>query len=207
MMNEISIPVVMLNRKIDGLNYDSVQLAHFDSAQVAVGKLEKMGHRRIALLTTDIESTNTIDEKAGFINAIVKLGFSYHKAESSIFYEPNTYQGGRAFAEKFVEEALDFTAVYFLSSEHCTGFVSRFQQFGKRIPDDLSIIALNKVPMLLGSNVALTTIEQPTNEMGRKAVELLLKRNEKPDRDFINIQYGAVLKEGSSINKVYPYLY
>ncbi len=203
MLSEIPIPVVMLNRKIDGINYDSVQLAHFDSAQTAVHYLQKMGHQRIALLSTDIESTNTRDEKVGFMNALVESGLSFAQAEKSVFLRPNSYSGGSDFAEYLVNKRADFTALYILSSEQCTGFVAKFQQLGKKIPDDLSIIALNPVPILLGSGISITTLEQPSQEMGKKAVELLLKRFATPDIGYTNVQYSAALTERNSIRKLF----
>ena len=202
MLSEISIPVVMLNRKIDGINYDSVQLAHFDSAQTAVRYLQKMGHQRIALLTTKTESTNTRDEKVGFMNALVESGLSFAQAEKSVFYEDMTYADGANFANKFVREGYDFTALYILSSEQCIGFVARFQQLGKKIPDDLSLIALNRVPMLLETGTNITTLDQPSEEMGMKAVELLLKRASNNNIGHTNVQFSAELQEGSSIRKL-----
>ena len=202
MMNNISIPVVMLNRKIDGLNYDSVQLAHFDCAQTAVRYLYKMGHKRIAFLTTEAESTNTRDEKIGFMNALSELGLSFAEAEKSIFTEPNTYSGGSDFANRFVHEGLDFTALYLLSSEQCTGFVAKFQQLGKQIPADLSLLVLNRVPILLGSGISITTLDQPSKEMGMKAVEHLLKRSINPKADHTNVQFSASLEKGSSIKNL-----
>lgn len=202
MLSEISIPVVMLNRKIDGINYDSVQLAHFDSAQTAVRYLQKMGHQRIALLTTKTESTNTRDEKVGFMNALVESGLSFAQAEKSVFYEDMTYADGANFANKFVREGYDFTALYILSSEQCVGFVARFQQLGKKIPDDLSLIALNRVPMLLETGTSITTLDQPSEEMGMKAVELLLKRAANHNTGYTNVQYSATLQEGFSTRKI-----
>ena len=203
MMHNISIPVVMLNRKIDGLSYDSVQLAHFDCAQTAVRYLRKMGHRRIAFLTPDVESTNTRDEKIGFMNALSESGLTFAEAEKYIFAEPNTYPGGSDFANRFVRDGLDFTALYLLSSEQCTGFVARFQQLGKQIPADLSLMALNRVDILLGSGISITTLDQPSEKMGMKAVELLLKRAANPKMDHTNVQFSATMKPGSSIKNLF----
>ena len=158
-----------------------------------------MGHNRIALLTTDIESTNTRDEKIGFMNALANSGLSFAEAEKSVFFEPNTYAGGSDFANRFVHEGLDFTALYLMSSEQCTGFVAKFQQLGKQIPADLSLLVLNRVPILLGSGISITTLDQPSEEMGMKAVELLLKRSANPKSDHTNVQFSATLEAGSSI--------
>ena len=59
MVSQATIPVVFLNRKIEGLDYDSVLLAHFETARIAVRHLLEQGHRKIAMLSTDTDSTNT----------------------------------------------------------------------------------------------------------------------------------------------------
>lgn len=207
MLEDISIPVVMLNRRLDSLNYDSVQLSHFDTAITAVHTLQKMGHRRIAFLTTEAESTNTRAEKIGFINALFETGISFSEAETHIYTAPLSYEGGSRFAEEFVSEKMDYTALYLIASEHCTGFVSRYQQLGYSIPDNLSIIVLNKVPFLIGSSITITTLEQPAEEMGKKSVELLLRRVQKPNSDKTNVQYNSVLKEGTSIKRLENLVY
>lgn len=147
----------------------------------------------------DDVSTNTRDEKIGFMNALANSGLSFAEAEKSVFFEPNTYAGGSDFANRFVHEGLDFTALYLMSSEQCTGFVAKFQQLGKQIPADLSLLVLNRVPILLGSGISITTLDQPSEEMGMKAVELLLNRSANPKTDHTNVQFSATLKAGSSI--------
>ena len=89
-----------------------------------------------------------------------------------------------------------------MSSEQCVGFVARFQQLGKKIPDDLSLIALNRVPMLLETGTSITTLDQPSEEMGMKAVELLLKRAANHNTGYTNVQYSATLQEGFSTRKI-----
>lgn len=197
MVAGITIPVVFLNRKIEGLDYDSVLLAHFETARVAVRHLLEQGHRRIAMLSTDTDSTNTRAEQAGFVDALLQGGVPYPQAQASIFYYPNTYRGGYDFVRRFEQEKLDYTALYVISSEQTVGLVLGQMQRPDSAFSRVKILALNRSPVLVRPLPSLTTMEQPVQEMGRKAVEVLLERAAAPQRERMNVQYNALLDPGA----------
>lgn len=193
LLRHISIPIVFLNRKIEGLDHDSVLLSHFETARIATRYLHDMGHRRIAMLSTDSESTNTRAEKAGFIDALLQSGVPYSVAEASIFHYPNTYQGGFQFARRFCGEEMDYTGLYAISSEQTAGFISNAMRRQNRQLKQLQILALNRSPSIVENDPRLLTMVQPVKEMGRKAVEVLLERMRQPQRDRMNVQYNALI--------------
>ena len=193
MLGHISIPIVFLNRKIEGLDYDSVLLSHFETARIATRHLQDMGHRKIAMLSTDSESTNTRAEKAGFIDALLQSGVPYSVAESSIFHYPNTYQGGFHFAQRFCSEGMEYTGLYIISSEQTAGFICNAMRRQNRLLKQLQVLALNRSPSIVENDPRLLTMVQPVKEMGRKAVEVLLERMNEPRRDRMNVLYNALI--------------
>ncbi|MBS6865714.1 MAG: LacI family DNA-binding transcriptional regulator [Oscillospiraceae bacterium] len=198
MVAQATIPIVFLNRKIEGLDYDSVLLSHFETARIAVRRLLEEGHQKIAMLSTDIDSTNTRAEKAGFIDALLESGVPYTAAHSGIFYYPNTYRGGYDFACRFNLEKLDYSALYVISSEQTVGLIWNSIQEPKGKFSEVKILALNRSKVLLGQYPNLITMEQPVQEMGRKAVEVLLERAAAPNRDRMNVQYNALFEKKPS---------
>jgi len=193
MIRKIPLPVVFLNRKIEGMDYDSVLLSHFETARVAISSLLREGHRHIAMLSTEQESTNTRSEKAGYIDALLQGGLTYPQAEASIFYHPNCYEGGREFAKRFVEERMKYDALYVISSEQSVGLIHGFQELVGGMPPQLTLLVLNRNPMLPDYLPRLIVMEQPVHEMGRKAVEVLLERSAQPNRERMNILYNVTV--------------
>ena len=196
MIREITIPVVFLNRKIDGMDYDSVLLAHFETAQQAIRSLLKAGHRRIAMLSPDKDTTNVRAERAGYIDALLQSGtVTYPQAEQRIFYLPNSYEGGRQFAKRYTMERMKLDALYVISSEQSIGLINGFLEFMGRMPHELYLLILNRSPVLPGYLPKLAVMEQPVTEMGRRAVDVLMERAAHPDREPMNILFNAIIPE------------
>ncbi len=198
MIRQIQLPVVFLNRKIEGMDRDSVLLSHFETAQAAVRFLLHRGHHRIAMLSVDQESTNTRAEKAGFIDSLLHSGIiTYPQAEANIFYHPNTFEGGREFARRFVEEGMGFDALYTISSEQTLGLLNGFQILQGKMPPQLMLLVLNSNPLLHTYLPRMIVMEQPVLEMGRKAVEVLMERATQPQRERMNIIYNVTWEQNT----------
>ena len=196
MVRQIRIPVVFLNRKIEGTEHDSVLLSHFETACLAVRRLLEAGHRHIAMLSTTEESINTRSEKAGYIDTLLHSGLvTYPQAESSIFYHPNSYEGGQEFAGRFLEERMKYDAVYVISSEQAVGLIDGFLQRLGSLPPKLTLMILNRISTMPNYLPNVIIMEQPVLEMGRKAVDVLLERAAQPERERMDILYNVTVND------------
>jgi LacI family transcriptional regulator/LacI family repressor for deo operon, udp, cdd, tsx, nupC, and nupG len=74
------------------------------------------------------------------------------------------------------------TAIFAGNNQLTLGVISAVKERNLRIPDDMAVVGFDDAPWaeLLAS--PLTTIRQPTYEMGRRAAELLFSRMAQPDR-------------------------
>jgi DNA-binding LacI/PurR family transcriptional regulator len=61
------------------------------------------------------------------------------------------------------------------------GVLSAAEENGLRVPEDLSLIGFDDIPLSSHTRPALTTVRQPFNSIGRRAIELLLSLLESPD--------------------------
>jgi LacI family transcriptional regulator len=68
------------------------------------------------------------------------------------------------------------TAVLAMSDMAAIGLMSAAQAAGLKIPDDLSVVGYDDLPMAAWTNPGLTTVRQPIVEKGRLAARLLIQR-------------------------------
>ena len=70
-------------------------------------------------------------------------------------------------------------AVFAVSETLAAGAIRAIQQAGLRVPQDIAVVGFDGTE--LAEMIALTTIQQPSRDIGRKAVELLLNKIDNPD--------------------------
>ena len=157
-------PVVVLDRTIPG--YATVGIDYVDAGRIAARHLLDAGHRRIGIMSgpTDIASMrDRCDGAERLIRAEGELAFRTSNA-FSVDIEP---QG---------QAALDrggATAVFAAADVIAIGALRHVQSGGRRVPDDLSILGFDDIPLAEQCLPALTTIELPAEEMAERALELL----------------------------------
>ncbi len=78
------------------------------------------------------------------------------------------------------------------------GAIRALREAGKRVPEDVSIVGFDDMPLASYFDPALTTMRQDTFEMGRQAARLLIQAVEKPEKAHQHICLSAELIVRSS---------
>ena len=185
---EPTLPVVNISghQQIKGVT--NVVLNHQHAAELGIGHLYELGHRKIAVLkgqnfSSDTEVRfNTILEAARSRNIPVT-----RKLQRQLQGDLPSPEVGYAAAKKLIGTGENFTALFAFNDVSAIGAIRALEEGGRRVPEDVSVIGFDDIYGAAFHNPALTTIRQPLFEMGRLAALTVLeelgggRRGDSPD--------------------------
>lgn len=179
-------PTVVLDRTLPG--YATVGVDYLGAGRIAARHLLDAGHRRIGIISgpTDIASMrDRCDGAEALIRAEGMLAFRVRNA-FSVDLEPEARAAittGRA------------TAVFAAADVIAIGALRHAQASGLRVPEDLSVLGFDDIPLAEQSLPSLSTIELPVEEMAERALSMLVERIPAPrphDAEIFMIGTGLV---------------
>lgn len=146
------------------------------AARDATRHLLDYGHRRIAVITGDINSRSSRDRLRGFRQAMKQAGVAPddHLTVQGAY----SLTAGERAAEQLLQQKRRPTAVFCFSDDIALGCMYTLRRNGFDVPGDVSVIGFDDIPFARYSAPPLTTIAQPTEQIGEACATLLLDRIE-----------------------------
>lgn len=143
-------------------------------AYEATRHLLSLGHRRIAHIQGPLKYQVSHDRYQGYCDALNEAGISLDPA--LVLEGDFMPQTGSTCANAFFDLPAEQrpTAIFAASDYMAYGAISATQQRGLRVPEDIAVVGFDDNPTSAHMDPALTTVQQPFNEMGRRAGEILL---------------------------------
>lgn len=189
-------PLVLVDRALDGLGLDRVVLDNQAAAHRATAHLLQAGWRRIALLAGQPSATAG-QRHAGYVQALAAHGL----APQVLWAAPTRAAGEQAVARLLAEAPPEQRPDALLATNGLLllGALQAIQQAGLRAPHDLGLAGFDNNDWTALPALDVTTVAQPTYDIGRTAAELLLQRMQDPDRPARQIMLeGELIVRGSS---------
>jgi len=189
------IPSVVINNYVDDLDVSCIAVDNVGGAESAVNYLVSLGHKKIAHITGDIITQAAAQRLEGYKKALKNHNIPVQKE-----YILNTdYSRGaaRGAAEKMFKLAEAPTAVFVGSDSMALEVMNVASEFGKKIPQDISIVGFDDNPSGLYGPVGLTTVRQPLIKMAEDSVKELsrLLADKKAKTKKITLPTELVVRE------------
>jgi LacI family transcriptional regulator len=174
------VGVVEVDRRLASSPCDAVVIDNERGARDATAHLLVNGHRRVGLLVADTNWTSDAGRLQGYRDAhaqagvpvdeqlIVRIGFHAPDVDLRI---ARLLDDGRPTAIFAANNLLAHQAWHVL------------RRRGLRLPEDVSLVGFDDVPWMEMVSPGITVVAQPTEELGHRAAELLLRRLEDPARE------------------------
>ena len=165
---------LVLQGSLPGLHVPSVDVDNVAGARGAVEHLLSLGHRRIAFVTNaPLSYTSARERVQGYREALETAGIGYDEtlvAEGSF----DAASGERATTELL--RRTTFSAMFVASDVLALGAFGALREANRRVPDDVSIVGFDDVPLAAFFDPPLTTVRLPAFELGQAAGRALLDR-------------------------------
>ncbi len=173
-LQEHKVPVVVLDRRVSDVKIDTVRCDSEEGAYRLTRHLLDLGHTRIAILSGPSSVSTAMDRVAGYRRALVEAGLS---SRAELVYHGEFVQtSGYQMALQALLVTLRPTALFAANNFITSGAFRAIREAGLRVPEDISIVSFDDLPMASDMGPFLTVAAQPAYEMGRRATELLLTR-------------------------------
>ncbi len=174
---QTNLPVVSVSGHDEIEGVTNVVLNHRHAAELSVGHLFTLGHRKIAFIKGQDFSSDTKVRWETIAQAAQKRGI---KLDTNLIAQlegdiPSPEIGYIA-AQKILSRRKKFTALFAFNDISAIGAIRALQEAGWRVPEDVSVLGFDDIYAAEFHNPALTTIRQPLFEMGNLAAETLLER-------------------------------
>ena len=179
-------PIVLIGRGEDSVKVDSVAANFRQGGVNATKHLIHLGHRRIAFVGATLADADRIARVRGYVDALNDSGLpvreDYILGDHATRQTPrhSTDAVGYHVAMELLRRSDRPTAIFARNDHTAFGVMQAARELGMRIPQDLSVVGFDDVPLASETNPGLTTIRQPIAQQGQKAAEFLLSRIEKP---------------------------
>jgi DNA-binding LacI/PurR family transcriptional regulator len=170
---ERRVPVVVGGRPPrDQPSVSYVDVDNRTGALSAVRHLAALGRRRIATLMGTLDMPPGLDRRNGYRRALELAGLANDPdmEERGDFSQESGLVGMRALLERCPE--LD--AVFAASDLMAAGALQALREAGRRVPGDVAVVGYEDSPIAASTMPPLSSVRQPTEEMGREMARLLL---------------------------------
>ncbi len=187
---------------LDEEAYSSVSIDDYETAFRAVEELVRRGHRKIAAVIPN-RSDRSISELRyhGYVDALEKHGIKLDEElvveTNGRFEMPDAYTG----VCRLLERTTDFTSLFMLSDTTAMAGIKALEDHGKRVPEDVSVIAIDGLNVSEYSIPTLTTMVQPAEKMGKESVQILMNMLRDPGYTC-HMRLATELREGASVRTI-----
>jgi len=197
-------PVVLIDGYFPGLDIPHVLVDNYNSAFIAVDHLIKAGYKKVGLITADLDLIQLQDRAQGYKDAL--KANSVKEDKKLVFKLP--FQAGKEEGIKaiktFIEQHKQMDALFFTTNYLGTMGLESIRELQLNIPDDLAMVSFDDNEVFSLYPPGITTVRQPTYEIAKSAIDLLLSQMnaDKYDISKVKLQIPSqLIQRGSTILK------
>lgn len=171
-----NIPIVQIDRMIQGVNSDAVLVNNSDAVYDAVSQIVSRGHRRVAIVTGPKSVFTAKERLVGYLRALSDNDILYD--DELIFSDNYTFATGHQAFERMLKLPDPPTAVLSTNYDFTIALVTGAREHGMRIPEDIDIFGFDCTEICTMLRPPIPVVQQPEQLIGQTAASYLIERLE-----------------------------
>lgn len=194
-------PLVQLDRSLPSAKTAAVLVDNRASGYFATKHLLDLGHRRIAHFTGNLATQSANDRLRGFMQAVQE--YDLNSDEYLICEGTFSVESGSQLFNQLLERGQRPSAIFAASDLQALGVISAAFDAGIIVPDELSVIGHDDIPLAALVRPRLTTMAQPKDKLGEISVNLLVEKlidrpeSEQPPENHV-LQTELVIRQSTA---------
>ncbi len=190
-----SLPIVVVGRKITSENLYSVYGDSLKSAKLITKYLIEQGHKKIAFMKGSGTTIGSSTRYRGFKETLKKFGL----LDDHIFIDAkeSTFKAGYDATKELIKINSDIDAIFYANDDIAFGGMEALLEEGIRIPEDVSIVGSNNLPLAKYVKPSLTTTYGNQDLMAKESVSMLMKALKKEiiENTTIKVETSIIIRE------------
>ncbi len=170
------VPFVLVDRDVEGVDADVVGVDNRAGMRLIAEHLVGLGHQRMAMISGPLDKASGYERHLGLRDALSDLGVELD--DSLVRFGDFRTSSGREGARELLSLSSPPTALITANNQMTLGALLTISEMGLDVPGDVSVVGFDDPEWAPLTGPPLTTVAQPTYEMGVKAARMLLDRIE-----------------------------
>jgi LacI family transcriptional regulator len=193
------LPLVVIGRSIEGIEHQCLRVDDVRAAYEATCYLINLGHQRIAHIAGPATHQDAIDRREGYRRALSEARLPVDEQLSVA--GDYTEQSGLLALQALLSRGTLFTAIFAANDQMAYGARLALYRHGVRVPDDISIVGFDDLLTSAYTTPPLTTVRQPTFEMGRAAAQAVLDLLEGRTIQLPTLTTSLIIRESAALRR------
>jgi LacI family transcriptional regulator len=194
-----ALPVVVTGRTLKAPGLFALNFDNFEGGKLATEHLIALGHKQIAFIAGAPGHPDSDERMRGYLSALESAGIAYNPAltVTGLYHEGS----GLSAVNLLLEGSQRFSAIFAANDQMANGAALGLYRRGMRVPQDISLVGFDDLPMSSYATPPLSTVHHPSQELGRLAALAVLEllSGKKPKLDM---PVPRLIARESSANRV-----
>lgn len=173
-----NIPYIMINAKYNELNSACIAMDDVEGGYILTKYLIQLGHKNIAGIFKD-DDLQGINRKMGYIKALAESDIPVNEDIIGRYVTKDEMFSTYEFTKALLGRNNRPTAIVCYNDQVAINALNAIRDEGLRVPKDMSLVSYDDSDIAIASEVKLTTIRHPKDEMGRRAARFIIDMIEK----------------------------